>query len=224
MTTSVKICGLRTEAALEAAISGGADMFGLVFHAASPRAVDFETAARLAEMGRASGRIRSVALLVDPDDAAVDEVMLRVQPDMLQLHGRESVERVRAVRRRAQRPVMKAVNVATVADVLTAMVYRDTGPSADLILFDARPPAGRRPAPPGGNGLAFDWRILEAVKGRFAFGLAGGLNPDNVAAAIELTGAQLVDVSSGVERAPGEKDPELIHRFLRAAKTAKQIA
>jgi phosphoribosylanthranilate isomerase len=218
MTIEVKICGLRTEAALEAAIAAGADYVGLVFHEQSPRNIDLATARKLAEKAR--GRAKVVALLVDPDEARLDAVVSAVAPDMIQLHGAETPERVAEIARRCGRPVMKAVKVATPADAEAALAYRG---SAHLILFDAKAPEGRPGALPGGNGVAFDWQVLEGVRGKVAYMLAGGLTPLNVGEAIRLTGAKAVDVSSGVESRPGEKDAELIRRFLHAAKTAKEI-
>jgi len=217
MTVDVKICGLKTEAALEAALSGGADYVGLVFHVQSPRNLDLETARRLAEKAR--GRAKIVTLLVDPDDAQLAEIIRVVDPDVIQLHGSETPERVAEIAKRFKRPVMKAVKVATPADAEAAFAYS----AADVILFDAKAPEGRAGALPGGNGVAFDWQVLEGVRGKLAYMLAGGLTPLNVGEAIRRTGANAVDVSSGVESRPGEKDAELIRRFLRAAKTANQV-
>lgn len=216
-TTKVKICGLGTEAALAAAIDGGADYVGLVFFPPSPRHLSPAAARALAAMAR--GRARIVALMVDPDDALIETVVAAVDPDLLQLHGEESPERVAEVRRRWARPVMKAVKVETAQDAELALRYQGV---ADLILFDARAPEGS--LLPGGNGAPFDWRALAGVKDRIAYMLSGGLTPDNVAEAIRVTGAAIVDVSSGVEVRPGEKDPELIRRFLRAAKAANEGA
>jgi phosphoribosylanthranilate isomerase len=211
MTVEVKICGIRSEAALEAALAGGAEYVGLVFFPPSPRHVTPAEAQALA--GKARGRARIVALMVDPDDELIDSVAAAACPDLLQLHGAETPERVLDIRRRWGKPVMKAVHVKQQADVGDAAAYRD---AADLILFDARAPlASTRP---GGNGAPFDWRALLGIKGQFRYMLSGGLTPDNVAEAIAITGAPIVDVSSGVEVRPGEKDPELIRRFLRAAK------
>ncbi len=210
MSTKVKICGLRTEAALDAALEGGADYVGFVFFAPSPRNVAPEAAAALT--AKARGRATIVALLVDPDDALIESVVASVAPEMLQLHGEESPERVREIRRRWGRPVMKAIKVQTAEDAAAALRY----PDAALILFDARPPAGA--TRPGGHGAAFDWHVLDGIKDKVPFMLSGGLTPENVAEAIYSTGAAAVDVSSGVESRPGEKDPELIRRFLRAAK------
>jgi phosphoribosylanthranilate isomerase len=211
MAAKVKICGLRTEDALEAALSGGADYVGLVFFGPSPRNVTPQTAKALA--AKARGRAKVVALMVDPDDALIDTVVAAAAPDLLQLHGEETPERVAEIRARWGTPVMKALAVTTAEDVRAASRYRK---AADLILFDARAPADS--TRPGGNGAPFDWRALLGVTDGMAFMLSGGLTPDNVAEAIRLTGAAIVDVSSGVESRPGEKAPELIRRFLRAAK------
>lgn len=220
MTTKVKICGLKTEAALDAALEAGADYVGLVLFAKSPRNVEFGTAQALSRRAHERSRAKVVVLLVDPDDALVDRARREVAPDILQLHGKEPPERVRAIRARSGLAIIKAVSVASPADVAAAAAYLDPGHAADLILFDAKPPSD--PASlPGGNGLAFDWRILEAARGRFPFMLAGGLTPANVAEAIRLTDAAAVDVSSGVETAPGVKSPELIRHFLNAVKTGK---
>lgn len=215
MSVRVKICGLKSSEALDAALAAGADYVGLVFYPRSPRNIDIAKAAALA--ARSRGRATVVALLVDPTDALVDEVMQHVAPDLLQLHGKETPERVAQIRARADRLVMKALAVETADDARQALAYRD---AADLILFDAKAPKDLANALPGGNGVPFDWRALEAVKDQVPYMLSGGLTPDNVAAAIAVTGATAVDVSSGVERAPGEKDPDLIRRFVAAAKAA----
>jgi phosphoribosylanthranilate isomerase len=149
----------------------------------------------------------------------LEEVVAAVDPDMIQLHGSETPERTAAIAESFKRPVLKAVKVATAADAQAALSYG----AADLILFDAKAPEDRPGALPGGNGVAFDWQVLEGVRGKLAYMLAGGLTPLNVAEAIRLTGATAVDVSSGVESRPGEKDVELIRRFLHAAKTANDI-
>lgn len=213
MSTKVKICGLKDAAALDAALAGGADYVGLVFFPPSPRNVTPAQAAMLA--AKARGRARIVALMVDPDDALIESVIAAADPDLLQLHGEETPERIREIRGRWGKPVMKAIKVENAADAEGALLYRD---AADLILFDARAPADS--TRPGGNGAAFDWRALLGVKDKVSYVLSGGLTPDTVAEAIRATGAEIVDVSSGVERRPGEKDPELIRRFLRAAKRA----
>jgi phosphoribosylanthranilate isomerase len=215
MPTEVKICGLKTAGAVDAALDGGADYIGLVFFPRSPRHVDAKTALALAD--RARGQAKIVALFVDPDDKVLDSIIEIVQPDMIQLHGDESGPRVREIRKRFHLPVIKAIKVGTAVDAARALRYNE---SADLILFDAKAPAGAKL--PGGNGLSFDWRALADVKDQMKFMLSGGLTPENVCAAIALTGAGAVDVSSGVESAPGVKDAGLIRRFLQAVKKAKQ--
>jgi phosphoribosylanthranilate isomerase len=209
--TDVKICGLKTVDALDAALEGGADYVGLVFFAASPRNVTLQQAAALA--GHARGRAQIVALVVDADDAALAAILEDVAPDWLQLHGRESPERVREIKQRTGLPVIKAIPVATQADATRAYDYAGI---ADLVLFDAKAPQGA--VLPGGNGHAFDWSALDGVKERMPFMLSGGLTADNVQDALRATNAGAVDVSSGVESAPGVKDPELIQRFLEAVK------
>ncbi len=211
MSVEVKICGLKTPAALEAALAGGADYVGLVFFPPSPRNVTPETATALA--AKARGRARIVALTVDPDDALLDAIVAAAAPDLIQLHGDETPERVAEIRGRWGRRIIKAVPVETAGDVQEARRYQAV---ADLVLFDARAPATS--TRPGGNGAPFDWRSLLGLEDGLPFVLSGGLTPDNVADAIRLTGAAVVDVSSGVESRPGEKDPDLIRRFLRAAK------
>ena len=214
-STQVKICGLKTLDALDAALAGGADYVGLVFFPPSPRNISPDAAKELA--AKARGRAKIVALMVDPDDALVKQVVTAVDPDLIQLHGEEKPERVREVKRLSGKGIIKAIKVETVADTRQAEPYVSI---ADMILFDARPPAGS--SRPGGHGSPFDWNILNGVDVGGPFMLSGGLTPDNVGGAIRATGAQIVDVSSGVERRPGEKDPALIARFLKAAKGAKQ--
>lgn len=218
MPVKVKICGLRTKDALDAALSGGADFVGLVFYPKSPRNVTLAEAAALAQAAR--GKVQVVALLVDADDAVLAEIAGRVRPDLLQLHGTETPARVAEIKARFGIPVMKAIRVETAADAAAALAYEDT---ADLILFDAKAPKGLTGALPGGNAITFDWRALDGVKDKVDWMLAGGLTPDNVAEAIQLTGATRVDVSSGVETRPGEKSPDLIRRFLQAAKAGKGV-
>jgi phosphoribosylanthranilate isomerase len=215
MSIKTKICGIRTPEALDAAIAGGADYIGLVFFAKSPRNISVADAARLAKAAR--GKAAIVALVVDADDAQLAEIAQHVRPDFLQLHGHESVARVQSIKRRAGASIIKAIAVETAAD---AGRSQDFAGVADMILFDAKPP--KDAILPGGNGVAFDWRALESVRGKLDFMLSGGLTLDNVTEAIRATGARAVDVSSGVESAPGVKDAELIRRFLHAVKTAKQ--
>jgi phosphoribosylanthranilate isomerase len=218
MTVQVKICGIRTPQALDGALAAGVDYFGLVFYPPSPRYVEPHEARALIE--RARGRAKAVALLVDPADADIETILTQVRPDLIQLHGRETPERVAAIKARSGRPVIKAVKVGNAQDAAMAGDYLQ----ADIILFDAKPPAGLRDALPGGNGFAFDWSVLEGVTDRRPFMLSGGLDATNVAAAVRETGAPIVDVSSGVERAPGDKDPELMRRFVAAAKAVEAVA
>ena len=214
--TDVKICGVTSDETLEAAIQAGAKYIGLVFFDKSPRNISFDDARVLA--GIARGRAQIVALLVDPDDGFIDELKRRVGPDIFQLHGRETPERTAALRQRGDAEIWKAISVASAEDVALARAYNR---GADLVLFDAKPPKDRG-ALPGGNGLAFDWRIVAQAAWDRPFALAGGLTPENVADAIKLIDPQIVDVSSGVECSPGVKDPQAIESFIRAAKTAKQ--
>lgn len=216
MQAKVKICGLATPAVLEAAIAGGADFAGFVIFPKSPRHVDVAGARALADIAR--GRISTVVLLVNPDDALFDQVRTEVAPDYIQLHGRETPERVAQLRARGATPIIKAVGVASPEDVAQAERYRQGG-HADLILFDAAPSETAEAALPGGNGLRFDWKILSGIAASFDFALAGGLDAGNVGEAIRLTGAAIVDVSSGVESSPGIKDPDRIAQFLDAAKS-----
>jgi phosphoribosylanthranilate isomerase len=209
VSVKVKICGVRTLAIVEAAANAGADFIGLVFYPKSPRHVGFDEARALADATR--GRLGSVAVLVDPDDALIDRLAASVRPSLLQLHGRETPARIAAIKARSGLPVMKAIPVADALDVAEADRY---GGIADTILFDAK--ASPEAPLPGGNGVPFDWRVLQGTASPFA--LSGGLTPENVGEAIRLTGASLVDVSSGVERAPGVKDARLVEAFVRAAK------
>jgi phosphoribosylanthranilate isomerase len=211
MAIKVKICGLSSEASLDVALAHGADYVGLVYFPASPRNIALDLAQGLA--ARARGRAKIVALLVDPDDAQVEAAVASAAPDLLQLHGAETRQRVAEIRRRWGVPVMKAVAVEAGHDVGRALDYAG---AADLILFDARAPADS--TRPGGNGAPFDWRVLSGIGADVPYVLSGGLTPANVAEAIRVTGARAVDVSSGVEIRPGEKDPDLIRRFIRAAK------
>jgi phosphoribosylanthranilate isomerase len=211
VAVKVKICGVRTPAVIEAAADEGADYVGLVLFTKSPRYVEIEEARVLAAI--AKGKLGTVAVLVDPDDALIDEVAERVRPDILQLHGNETPERVAAIKARASLPAMKAIAISDADDVAKAGVYAGV---ADYMLFDAKAAPGA--TIPGGNGVAFDWRVLQSIKAPFA--LSGGLTADSVGEAVRLTGASLVDVSSGVERSPGEKDVNLVRRFIQAAKSA----
>ena len=209
----VKICGLSSEHTLDAAIEAGADRVGFVFFDRSPRHVSPARAADLAS--RIRGRSTIVALCVDADDARLAEIVTHVRPGMLQLHGSEPPERTAAVRRRFGLPVIKALGVSGPGDLAAVSAYAD---AADEILFDAKPPRGS--ARPGGNGLSFDWSILAALDLPVRFMLSGGLDAANVGDAVAITGADAVDVSSGVESAPGIKDPDKIRAFVHAARRA----
>ena len=213
MPTRVKICGLNTAEAMAAALDAGADDVGLVLFPPSPRNVSMESAKELARQAR--GRAGIVALTVDADDGLLEAIVEGVKPDVLQLHGNESAERVADIRRRFGIPVMKAIKVATAEDAAQALDFAEV---ADLILFDARPPKGADR--PGGHGAVFDWRALNDVKDRVRYMLSGGLTSENVAEAIQATGATAVDVSSGVERAPGVKDDDRIRAFIAAVRAA----
>ncbi|MBI1415990.1 MAG: phosphoribosylanthranilate isomerase [Limimaricola sp.] len=210
-TIRVKICGLRLPGDVLAAAASGAAYVGFVFFPRSPRAVTAETAADLALS--APPGIAKVGLVVDADDAALADILDRVPLDMLQLHGHESPARVAEVKARFGLPVMKAVGVAGPEDL---PALDEMARVADQILVDAKPP--RDAVLPGGNGLAFDWRLIAGRRWPGPWMLAGGLTPANVAEAIRLTGARQVDVSSGVESAPGVKDPARIAAFIAAAR------
>jgi phosphoribosylanthranilate isomerase len=214
MSISAKICGISTSEALNAAIAGGADYVGFVFFEKSPRHLEIDRAKELAALAR--GRVKSVVLTVNATDEALCEIIDEVSPDVLQLHGSETPERVAEIKKLFGRPVIKAISVATADDVRNADAYAGI---ADVILFDAKAVPGADL--PGGNGRTFDWAALDGISDNLPFMLSGGLSPDNVAAAIARTHPVAVDVSSGVEIAPGIKDPERIRRFLQAAKTAK---
>lgn len=209
--TAVKICGLSRPADVQAALRAGADYLGFVFFPRSPRAVDPAQAAALA--GAVPAGCAKVGLFVDPDDALLDAVLAQVPLDIVQLHGREDAARVAEIRARTGLPVMKAVGVAEPGDLAALWDY---GLVADLLLVDAKPP--RDAVLPGGNGLAFDWRLLAGRRVLKPWFLAGGLTPANVAEAVRLTGAPGVDVSSGVESAPGVKDAALISAFVSAVR------
>jgi phosphoribosylanthranilate isomerase len=213
MNPRIKICGINTPDALAAAIQGAADFVGFVFYPPSPRAVTLSQAAALTNVVPAD--ITTVGLFVDPNDAALDEAIGAARLDMIQLHGSETPDRVAAVRARTGKPVMKAIGVATARDIDTAAPYAAV---ADWLMFDAKPPEGRADALPGGNALAFDWDLLAGRRWDKPWMLAGGLDPESVAEAIRRSGAQAVDVSSGVERARGRKDPALIRRFIAAVR------
>ena len=219
MSLIVKICGLKSAEAVDVALDSGADMIGFVFFPPSPRNVAFDTARALSE--RVRGRALKVALSVDATDALLRQIIESLAPDLLQLHGRESPDRVSAVRRRFGLPVMKALPIAEEADLAAIAAYEH---QADRLIFDARAP--REASRPGGLGRRFDWHLLRNIATAAPFMLSGGLDVDNVAEALRITRAPGVDVSSGIERALGEKDPDRIRAFVAAARraTEKQIA
>ena len=216
MSLLVKICGLKTSDALDAALEAGADMVGFVFFAPSPRHLGYEAARLLGE--RVKGRAAKVALSVDATDAELGNVVEALKPDMLQLHGRETPERVAVLRSRFGLPVMKALPVEQRSDLSPIREYAHV---ADRILFDARAPQDA--TRPGGLGKAFDWRLLENLDIAVPFMLSGGLDARNVAEALAITRAPSVDVSSGVEKRPGEKDIAKIRAFVRAARSAGDV-
>jgi phosphoribosylanthranilate isomerase len=218
MALIVKICGLSTPEALDVALEAGADMVGFVFFPPSPRHLDFAVARTLGQ--RVRSRAQKVALTVDADDAFLDAVVKALQPDLLQLHGKEAPARMTALQKRFGLPVMKAIAVATKGDLAAVAAYSGI---ADRLLFDARAP--RAATRPGGLGKPFDWHLLENLDPGVPFMLSGGLDAGNVGEALRITRAPGVDVSSGVERAPGAKDPDKIRAFIHAARdaAAKQI-
>ena len=216
MSLLVKICGLKTPDALDAALEAGADMVGFVVFAPSPRHLGDEAARLLGE--RVKGRAAKVALSVDATDAELGNVVEALKPDMLQLHGRETPERVAVLRSRFGLPVMKALPVEQRSDLSPIREYAHV---ADRILFDARAPQDA--TRPGGLGKAFDWRLLENLDIAVPFMLSGGLDARNVAEALAITRAPSVDVSSGVEKRPGEKDVAKIRAFVRAARSAGDV-
>ena len=213
MDNLVKICGLSTPETLDAALSAGADMVGFVRYPKSPRHVSLNLGHRLAL--QAKGRAQRVVLLVNPGDEDIAQAVEAINPDLIQLHGSETPQRVAEIRSMVKRPVMKALGVAAPSDLQALSPYA----GADHILLDAKPPRTAN-ALPGGNGVSFDWGLLNGLDRKVSFMLSGGLNPDNVAEAIRLTKTQAVDVSSGVESGPGLKDPARIEAFIRAARTA----
>jgi phosphoribosylanthranilate isomerase len=212
MPVEAKICGIITPEALEAAVTGGAALFGLNFYPPSPRAVTADQAAALAN--RAPPGITRVGLFVDPDDALLESTLARVPLDLLQLHGQEAPRRVTEIRARFGQPVMKVIKVASAEDLEQAAAY---GPVADRFLFDAKAPKDLKGALPGGNALSFDWQLLAGRTWPRPWMLSGGLDADNLAEAVRISGARQVDVSSGVEERPGIKSAGKIAAFLAAA-------
>jgi phosphoribosylanthranilate isomerase len=214
-TVKVKVCGLSTPDTVRAAVEGGADFVGLVFFAKSPRHVTVQRAAELASIAKAAG-VGVVAVTVDAPSILLDEISSVVAPDLFQLHGAETPVRVAQVRNLTSTPVMRALRVAESSDLDAAPLFEA---AADYLMFDAKAPPGA--LLPGGNGAAFDWSILTGRSFAKPWFLAGGLNAANVGQAIAQSGAGLVDVSSGVESAPGVKDPLMIEAFLKAVRRAE---
>ncbi len=210
MTVRAKICGINDPVAMETALDNGASHVGLVFYPPSPRAVMPEAARPLSAI--AQGRAVRTGLFVDPDDAAIDAVLNAAELDMLQLHGAETPARVSELRRRTDLTVMKVIRVGAVSDIDLATDYLA---AADWLMFDALPPKDMKNALPGGNALSFDWTLLAGRDWPLPWMLAGGLNAENVAEAVRLSGARTVDTSSGVEDAPGRKNPDKIRAFLK---------
>lgn len=217
MGIEVKICGLKTPEALDAALEAGADFVGFVHFPKSPRHLSLAEAAALTP--RVRGRAGTVALVVDADDALLADIVAAFAPDLLQLHGHQSPERVAQIRARFGRPVMKALPVAQASDLALVPDYAAV---ADRLLFDAKPPPGA--ALPGGNGRVFDWNLLSALDPGRPVMLSGGLDPSNVSQALARVRMDGVDVSSGVETAPGVKSPEKIHAFVRAVRACASLS
>ena len=218
MHVDVKICGLKTSEALDAALAGGAAYVGFVFFPPSPRSLAVAQAAKLAE--RAKGKAKIVALSVDADAALLDEIASVLKPDVMQLHGGETPEKVREIRKAYGIPVMKAVKIGGRDDIEAASAYEN---AADMLLLDAKPRPGEGLGLPGGNGVSFDWRLMQGLDLKLPVMLSGGLDASNVAAAISMSGARAVDVSSGVETAPGVKDVKLIQDFLAAVRIIEGV-
>ena len=216
MSLIVKICGLSTRETLDVALQAGADMVGFVFFPPSPRHISLETARELGKQAR--GRATKVALTVDADDATLANIVEALQPDILQLHGKETVARLRDIKQSFGLPVMKVIGVETAADLTPLPGYAAV---ADRILFDARAP--RDATRPGGLGAVFDWHLLEDLDLERPFMVSGGLHAGTVAEAVRVTRAGGVDVSSGVERTPGLKDPEMIRNFIHAARATEEL-
>jgi len=209
MPTEIKICGLSGEEGIDAALEAGADFVGLLMFPASPRNVPIQRAAALAK--RARGKARIVAVTVDADDTLIEAIAEKLRPDLIQLHGGETPARVSAIRAASGISVMKVFGVATLNDLSAYADY-----SADRLLLDAKPP--KDATRPGGHGVAFDWTVLTGFSPSVPWFLSGGLDPNNVAVALRATHAPGVDVSSGVEHAPGQKDPGKIRAFVRAVR------
>lgn len=214
MAFDIKICGLKTDEALAAALDGGASHVGFIFFAKSPRNIDAAGAGRLREAAR--GRAKAVAVTVDGEDAFLDDIIAKMQPDMMQLHGKETPVRIAEIKARYGLPVIKAFSIREAADFAAITPYVGV---ADRLLFDAKPPAGSEL--PGGNGVSFDWRLLAGLDASVDYMLSGGLDAANIGDAIRLANPPGIDISSGVESAPGVKDAALITNFFKAVRAAR---
>lgn len=215
MNIEAKICGLSTQKSVQAAIDNGAKYVGFVFYPRSPRNVSIENAAKLAQI--AGSDAFKVGVFVNPDDELLTNVLKEVDLDIIQLHGNEPLERVQYIKARFNKKVMKAISISAVGDISRAREYER---KADMLLFDTKPPANLEDALPGGNGLAFDWNLIAGNEWRVPWMLSGGLNGTNVTEAIKISGAKIVDVSSGLESAPGRKEIEKIKSFMDTVKKA----
>ncbi|MEP7452673.1 phosphoribosylanthranilate isomerase [Phyllobacterium sp. SB3] len=216
MSLDIKICGLKTDDAVAAALDGGATHIGFIFFAKSPRNIDPVEAGRLRKA--AIGKAKAVAVTVDADNATLDAIVEALEPDFLQLHGHESVERVAEVKACFRLPVIKAFAIREQSDLDQVEPYIGV---ADFFLFDAKPPKGSEL--PGGNGIAFDWQVLSTLDGKVPYMLSGGLNAGNIGEALQATNARGIDISSGVESAPGVKDVSLIKEFFQAVRAAQSV-
>lgn len=215
MAAKVKICGITSLEAARTAANDSADFLGFIHFAKSPRHLPVKAMAELMAAIRADGiRVPLVSVVVDPDDGLIDALASDIKPDLIQLHGKETPQKVADILARLNRPAIKVISIGDIQDLDGVQAYE---PHVRYLMFDAKTP--RNAAMPGGLGHSFDWRIMRTYDGAKPWFLAGGLTPDNVAEALRLSGASMVDVSSGVESAPGVKDSGLISRFLRAAKS-----
>lgn len=216
MTATVKICGLKTIEMIDVALAAKADYIGLVFFPPSPRNVSIDEAVPLANHAR--GKTKIVALVVDADDQLLTDLADKVKPDFFQAHGSETPQRISEIKALTGLPVIKAIKVREASDVETAAQYKNI---ADIILFDAKAPDAAPNALPGGNGIGFDWSLLNQTTPPSGFMLSGGLDPSNIGEAVALTDAAIFDVSSGVEKAPGEKDAALIKNFIETVRAGR---
>ncbi|MBT5073498.1 MAG: phosphoribosylanthranilate isomerase [Kordiimonadaceae bacterium] len=216
MNIEAKICGLSTAETVRTALDAGASYVGFVFYPPSPRNISIEKAAELAEIVKEDAL--KVGVFVNPDDALLHDVFKQVDLDVIQLHGNETVERVQYIRNRFSKIVMKAISVASLSDIARAKEYQT---KVDMLLFDAKAPLEMDDALPGGNGLSFDWNLISGYQWHVPWMLSGGLDEANVAKAIKISGAKIVDVSSGIEVKPGQKDVTKIKSFIKAVEATQ---